>query len=112
MTKRDNKAWYCWWKREDNKCYILGLVNRRGSCSLRRFEIGSGDQLRKLPNRSGDFQEAFADYLNPPCLSLHLSCQPNLAKDCKERLPEWVLCEIRNQITGFAISLSVSLLHK
>jgi len=89
------KAWY-YWEDEDNRGYVLAFVNGKGSCSLRRFDAESGEKLERL-YRKGNFQVQFAEYIKAT-YRLHLSHQPNLERDCKRRLPMWVLSELRPQI--------------
>jgi len=90
------KAWY-YWEDQDNRGYILAFVNRGGSCSLRRFDAESGEQLLRLPNQKGDYQDKFLPEYKS-ARPLHLSRQPNLEEDCKWGLPTWVLSELRQQI--------------
>ncbi|HUU17846.1 MAG TPA: hypothetical protein VMW72_11895 [Sedimentisphaerales bacterium] len=93
------KAWY-YWQAHNDKEYILAFVNSMGSCSLRRFKAEGGEQLERLPNKKGNYQDKFSEYLRA-VKPLSLSRQPNLERDCKERLPEWVMAELREQISDY-----------
>lgn len=101
-SSRAQKPWY-YWQDRDNRVYILALRNGMGSCSLRRFDAENGEQLKRLPNQKGNYQDKFAEYLRT-AQPLCLSHQPNLVRDCKERLPEWVMVELREQISNYRIS--------
>ena len=91
------KAWYYWCDSHDRE-YVLAFVNQKGSCSQRYWDAVNFDFIKQhKPNPEGDFQEQFKDYINP-VWHLELSCQPNLEKECKERLPNWVIKEIDPQI--------------
>lgn len=96
------KAWY-YWQADNDENYILAFVNSMGSCSLRRFKAENGEQLERLPNKKGNYQDKFAEYLRT-AQPLCLSHQPNLVRDCKERLQEWVMAELREQISNDSIS--------
>lgn len=109
MAKK-NKAWYYWWNPNDNKWYILAFVNAQGSCSLRKWEAKSGAFLGKESQKDGDWQDKFAEYVHGTSLALSLRRRPNLKKDCKPKLPVWVLSEIRDEVTKLIISLSLILL--
>ncbi len=88
------KGWYFWEGR--NGCgYFLAFVNAKGSCSMRRFEADGGTFLGK-EYKSGDFQDSFSDYLKS-AVPLYVSRQPNLERDCKNRLPSFILSELRQQ---------------
>src|SRR5208282_5507950 len=39
---------------------IAGLVDAKGSCSCRLYDVSTGHFLRKLPNAHGSFRTAFA----------------------------------------------------
>ncbi len=99
LSRTGNKverAWYYW---EDPHCkgYFLAFVNAKGSCSMRKFAADSGTFLGKSPNAPGDFREVFRDYIVSGT-EVFVSHQPNLEKDCKERLPSPVLAELKRQI--------------
>ena len=49
--------------------------------------------------KSGDYQESFSDYVRA-AIPLYVSRQPNLERDCKARLPSYVLSELRQQVLG------------
>jgi len=90
-----NKAWF---HRQDEsgRQYILAFVNAKGSCSLRTFDengIFLGKQYR-----SGNYHDQFADLITG-AVELTVSSQPNLERDCKERLPAPVLSYLRKQIS-------------
>jgi hypothetical protein len=74
------------------------FVNAKGSCSLRRFEADGGGFLGR-DYKSGDYQTSFSEYLKS-AVALYVSRQPNLERDCKARLPAFVLSELRQQVLG------------
>lgn len=90
------KAW-CFGKDRNGLELIFAFVNSKGSCSIRRFRLEDGTQIDWLPNKKGNYQDNFQDHLKNS-YPLRLSSQPNLESDCKTRLPEWVMAEIRKQI--------------
>jgi hypothetical protein len=91
------KGWY-YWEGKNGRGYFLAFVNAKGSCSMRRFEADGGAFLGK-EYKSGDFQDTFADYLKS-AVPLYVSRQPNLERDCKNRLPSFILSELRQQTQG------------
>jgi hypothetical protein len=94
-TAKVEKGWH-YWVDPNGRPLFLAFVNAKGSCSVRFFDAESGRFLGKQ-YKSGDFEEAFRAYLvSGP--SLHLSRQPNLEKECKKRLPDPVLAELRRQV--------------
>ncbi len=93
---RNEKGWY--YMEDKDNGYLLAFVNAKGSCSARRFDAESGIRLGKEPNRKGDYQTSFSEYLQT-AKQLQLTRQPNLQRDCRERLPPRVLAELRKQIT-------------
>lgn len=94
--KPPQKGWY-FWVNQNNEEYILAFVNAKRSCSIRRFKVDDGVQVKRIPNREGNYQDSFSEYLKTAKL-LYLSRQPNLEKNCRKRLPEWVMSELREQI--------------
>ncbi len=79
---------------ENSHQYILAAVNAKGSCSLRTFDGGTGVFLGKQ-YKSGNFREQFPQLRNARELSvLH---QPNLERDCRERLPQGLLKYLQEQ---------------
>jgi antitoxin component of MazEF toxin-antitoxin module len=88
-------VWYHWIDK-DGHGYFLAFVNRKGSCSVRRFDVDSGMAVRSEKNRKGDFRDSFSAYLEKATL-LHLSKPPRV-EDCKLRLPSSTLVELRQQI--------------
>jgi hypothetical protein len=89
------KGWY-FWKGSNGRNYFLACGNAKGSCSIRRFESEHGIAQGK-EYKSSDFQVAFSDYLRT-AVPLHVSGQPNLERDCKDRLPDNVLAELKIQL--------------
>jgi hypothetical protein len=109
MAETDYKAWYYWRNPGDKNWHVLAFVNRGGACSIRQFRSTDGARS-KYETKAGSFHEAFSEYFSgPPVFPLELSAQPNLEKECRERLPQWVLIEIRKQIKELTISLVDSL---
>jgi len=92
---RDNKAWY-YWRDSRGRAYILAFVNAKNACSKRCWDTHDYSFIDK-EYKSGDFQDIFKDFIEFDW-RLCLSKQPNLERDCKERLPDWVIEEIKPQI--------------
>jgi hypothetical protein len=91
-----NKAWFhrC---DERGRCYFLAFVNAKGSCSMRSFEAEKGIFLGKQ-YRSGNYQDQFRDAIKG-ATELTVDSQPNLERDCKERLPQQILAYLRRQVS-------------
>jgi len=89
------KAWY-YRKDENSREYILAFVNAKGSCSLRTFEAESGIYKGKR-YVAGNYQDNFAELIDG-AVELTIYNQPNLERDCKERLPDDVLAHLKTQI--------------
>jgi hypothetical protein len=89
------KGWY-FWKASNGRGYFLAFVNARGSCSMRTFEAEDG-LFQRREYKSGDFQDSFSDYVKAG-VALCVSRQPNLERDCRNRLPAGPLSELRQQI--------------
>jgi hypothetical protein len=94
---RARKAWYHW-RDEDQAGCFLAFVNAKGSCSMRVFAEADGLFLDKQ-YRSGDFQDNFKDYVEAGT-AISLGRQPNLDRDCSERLPDVVLQELKAGVGG------------
>lgn len=94
---KTEKGWY-YWKGKNGRGYYLAFVNAKGSCSMRRFEADGGSFLGR-EYKSGDYQASFSEYLGS-AVALYVSRQPNLERDCKARLPAFVLSELRQQVLG------------
>lgn len=90
------KAWY-YRVDETGRGMFLAFINAKGSCSLRTFDADKGIFIKRH-YRSGNYQDQFADLLNGAS-ELTVPYQPNLERDCKERLPKEILTYLRNQIT-------------
>ncbi len=90
-----NKAWY-YRKDENGREYFLAFVNAKGSCSIRTFDSQKGIFLGKH-SRPGNYQDQFADLI-AGATEVTVSSQPNLERDCKERLPDHLLAYLRKQI--------------
>jgi hypothetical protein len=75
--------------------YFAATANAKGSCSLRLFDVDSGQFLRKQYGR-GDYQSVFREALDS-AHRLYLRQQPNLERDCRPRLPADILRELREQ---------------
>jgi hypothetical protein len=90
-----NKAWF-YRKDEGGREHFLAFVNAKGSCSIRTFDCGKGIFLGKH-TRPGNYQDQFADLI-AGATEVTVSSQPNLERDCKERLPDRLLEHLRKQI--------------
>ena len=90
------KAWF--YRTDDGRGYFLAFVNAKGSCSVRTFDATSGIYLGKryLP---GNYQQQFADLITG-AVEITVENQPNLERDCKQRLPQDVFQYLRNQINS------------
>ena len=94
---KTEKAWY-YWRGKENGGYFLAFVNAKGSCSMRRFDAEGGAFLGR-EYKSGEYQARFSEYLSS-AVALYVSRQPNLERDCKDRLPDSVISELRQQVVG------------
>jgi hypothetical protein len=90
-----NKAWF-YHKDENGREYFLAFVNAKGSCSIRTFECEKGIFLGKH-SQPGNYQDQFSDLI-AGATEVTVSSQPNLERDCKERLPDHLLAYLRKQI--------------
>jgi hypothetical protein len=95
LGRGQKKAWFLRCD-EEERPYILAFVNAKGSCSVRTFDAQTGVFLGKHYH-AGDYQDAFAHLLEG-ARKLTVSMQPNLERDCRERLPDDVLEQLRRQI--------------
>lgn len=91
---RKKKGWF--FARSGNRPAILAFVNAKGSCSVRSYDVKTGIFLGKT-YRPGDYQDSFSDLVSGAA-ELTIDSQPNLERDCKERLPDRVLSYLKNQI--------------
>jgi hypothetical protein len=91
-----NKAWF---HRRDERGreYFLAFVNAKGSCSMRSFDAEKGIFLGKR-YRSGNYQDQFQSVISG-ATELTVDSQPNLERDCKERLPQQILQYLRRQVS-------------
>ncbi|MGC9972753.1 MAG: hypothetical protein ABSE56_19395 [Bryobacteraceae bacterium] len=90
-----NKAWF-YRKDENGRGYFLAFVNAKGSCSIRTFDCEEGIFLGKH-SQPGNYQDQFADVI-AGATEVTVSSQPNLERDCKERLPGHLLAYFRKQL--------------
>jgi hypothetical protein len=89
------KAWF-YRKTEDGKHLILACANVGGSCSARLFDAETGlAQGKRYGN--GRFREFFSDLIGD-ATEITVDSQPNLARECKQRLPERIFTQLRQQI--------------
>ena len=89
------KAWYHL-SDADGRRYFMAYVNAKGSCSMRTFDADTGAFLSRK-YRPGNYQTQFADFTRN-ATELTVSSQPNLERDCKERLPEALLAYLKRQV--------------
>jgi hypothetical protein len=78
--------------------YFLAFVNAKGSCSIRTFDADTG-RFEGKKYHPGHYQEAFAGTISR-AIELTVKSQPNLERDCRERLPEAVLAYLKKQVQG------------
>jgi antitoxin component of MazEF toxin-antitoxin module len=93
---RPTKGWY-YRQGEGGRDCIVAFANAKGSSSMRPFDARDGNALKRVPNRKGDYQDAFPEYL-ANAVPLRLSKPPSLERECKRSLPDWVLAELQAQI--------------
>jgi hypothetical protein len=87
------KGWF--FVKRDGRSYLAATANAKGSCSLRIFDAGTGEFLKKQYSR-GNYQDAFRDCLGG-ATKLRVRSQPNLERDCKPQLPSDILQELKAQ---------------
>jgi hypothetical protein len=92
---RKKKGWF--FSRSGNRPAVLAFVNAKGSCSVRSYDVQTGIFLGKT-YRHGDYQDSFSDLVRG-ATEVTINSQPNLERDCKERLPDRVLSYLKNQIS-------------
>ena len=97
------KAWY-YYKQQletfsgpiERRPFFIAFVNSKGSCSMRTFHAGTGRFIAKT-YRAGNYQQEFAAIIGD-AHELSINSQPNLERDCKERLPKPVLAYLKKQV--------------
>ena len=94
-----NKAWF-YGRDKNGKCLILAFVNAKGSSSVRPFDAETGIALGKRYG-TGPYQESFSDLIEG-ATELTVDAQPNLERDCKQRLPERLLAYLKKEIEKVA----------
>jgi hypothetical protein len=90
------KSWY-FVTDANGQRYFLAMVNAKGSCSMRSFDAESGRFLKKVYG-AGDFQQHFGAYLKN-AKEVSVSRQPNLERDCRQKLPPDLLEYLKRQIS-------------
>lgn len=95
--------------KNDKNWYILAFTNGKGACRLTRFEAASGRFL-SMDTKKGDFQDNFADWLNPVSFPLRFSHTINLVKARKEGLTKYALSGIKKQVIELATSALLGIL--
>jgi hypothetical protein len=92
-----NKGWY-YLKHSDGRGYFLAFVNAKGNSSMRTFDANSGRFIRKqYANPRGSYLTAFGEIIKN-AQELTIREQPNLEVECRERLPEPLLSNLKSQI--------------
>jgi hypothetical protein len=91
---RKKKGWF--FSRSGNRAAFLAFVNAKGSCSVRSYDVQTGIFLGRN-YRPGDYQDSFSDLVRG-AVELTIESQPNLERECKERLPDRVWSYLKNQI--------------
>jgi hypothetical protein len=97
----EKKAWFCR-NRADGRVFILAFVNREQTCTVRTLEAKNGTFLAQLTG-IGSFRDCFADLLSN-AVELSVPYQPNLDRDCKDRLPELIMTHLRRQIEALGLA--------
>ena len=95
--------------KNDKKWYVLAFVNGKGACSLSRFEVTDGKHLETVYEK-GDFQDKFADWLNPVSFPLSFSHTINLVNARKEGLTKYALSEIKKRVIELVTSALLGIL--
>jgi hypothetical protein len=96
------KAWYYYQRAldflevKDERRYFLAFVNAKGSCSIRTFDADTG-RFEGKKYYPGHYQEVFAGTISG-AMELTVKSQPNLERDCRERLPDSVLAYLKKQV--------------
>lgn len=93
-TLSRNKAWF-YLRDEKDREYFLAFVNAKGSCSLRKFD-GETGIFRGKQYAAGNYQDQFAKLIEG-AIEVTVDSQPNLERDCSERLPDRILAYLRQQ---------------
>ena len=86
------KGWFV--LTENGVPYIIAAVSAKGSCSIRTFDGVTG-AFRGKQYRPGDFVNSFPQLRG--ARELTVPHQPNLERDCRERLPETLLKYLQEQ---------------
>lgn len=86
------KGWFV--LSENGLPYIVAAVSAKGSCSIRTFDGVTG-AFRGKQYRPGDFEDGFPQLCS--ARELTVPYQPNLERDCRERLPEPLLKHLQEQ---------------
>jgi len=81
----------------DGRGYILAFINAKGSCSMQTFSAANGQCIKRQYSQ-GNYQEKFAAFVNN-ATELTVPVQPNLERDCKERLPADLLAYFKKQVS-------------
>lgn len=92
------KAWR-YVESQDGRGKFVALVNLFGSCSRRVYDAQTGQRIgpRQPERRRGNFQDEFEDdfkYGKP----MWVTRQPNLERDCSDRLPAEILNTLKAQV--------------
>jgi hypothetical protein len=80
----------------EERRFFVAFVNAKGSCSMRTFDADTGQFVAKT-YRGGNYQQQFAAIIRRNATELSVSPQPNLERDCKERLPDPTLASLKKQ---------------
>ena len=111
MSGKQETCWRYSRNPDDKNWFILAFVSGKGSCSLTRFAAASGKCL-SMDTKEGDFQDNFADWLNPISFPLSFSKRIQLVEVRKEGLSACVLFEIKNQVIELAASALLGILDR
>jgi hypothetical protein len=76
--------------------FFVAFVNAKGSCSMRTFDADTGRFIART-YRAGNYQQQFAAIIRD-ATELSVDSQPNLERDCKEKLPDPVLAYLKKQV--------------
>lgn len=105
---REKKNCYLWLNEETDKWYVLFLTNGKGACKIRCYNLPQGEKVKDIEEtRKGNFQDKqnFLEYMTACSFPQVLDKWPNLEKEAKVKLPDYVLKNVSKNVTKLSISL-------
>lgn len=92
-----SKSWFYRVDRTTGRAFFMAFINAKGSCSLRAFDATTGIAFPKQ-YRAGNYQDQFKDLIDG-AIEVTVALQPNLERDCKQRLPDEILAQLGKQVS-------------